>query len=97
MIFQFIKQNIGLIVAILAGLYLYKNYSSNLVEGWATSPATLIQLSASSSYYPFWRYGYGWRYPYYRYMYPYYAYNPTYSGYYNRGHFPRPFGYYNYY
>lgn len=84
-----------LIIAFLLGLYLFN--SEKLVEGWATSPATMIQLSASSGYYPFWRYGYGWRYPYYRFMFPYYSYHPTYSGSFNRAHFPRPHGYYNYY
>ena len=97
MLLQFIKNNIGYIIGVILGLWLYNRYSAGLIEGWATSPGTMIQLSASSGYYPFWQYGYGWRYPYYRFMYPYYSYYPTYGGSYMRGHYPRPFGYYNYY
>lgn len=63
-------------------------------ESFATGPATQIQLAASSGYYPFWRYGYGYRWPYYRYIYPYYANHPSYTSYYQRGHYPRPHGWY---
>ena len=63
------------------------------IEGWGTSPGTFTQLSASSSYYPFWQYGYGYRYPYYRYMYP--SYNNYLSPYNYK--FPRPYGTYKYY
>lgn len=63
-------------------------------ERFATSPATQIQLAASSGYYPFWRYGHGYRWPYYRFIYPYYANYGTSTDYYTRGHYPRPHGWY---
>lgn len=62
-------------------------------EGWGSSPATLIQLSASSGYYPFWRFGHGYRYPYYRYMYPN---NDNYTAP-QHANFPKPQGSYKYY
>ena len=80
-------QNILVLFIILLGLYLF----TPQIENMSTSPATLIQLSASSGYYPFWQYGYGYRYPYYRYIMPYYPYD----GYYSTQRFPRPYGYYN--
>lgn len=62
-------------------------------EGWASSPATLIQLSASSGYYPLWQYGYGYRYPYYHYMYG----NGYQDGYQDNPQFPKAQGSYKYY
>ena len=64
-----------------------------LIENWATSPGTMIQLAAGSSYYPMWQYNYGYRYPYYRFSYPYYAQYPIYE---SHGYWPRPVGYYSY-
>ena len=76
------------IIALIVFYFLFMN--DNLTENMSTSPATLIQLSASSAYYPFWQYGYGYRYPYYKYVAPYYVYD----GYYDKSRFPRPYGYY---
>jgi len=59
-----------------------------------TAPGTLIQLSASSGYYPFWKHGMGYRYPYHRYKYPYYTYYPmafkSYNDYMYNDHYPKP-------
>jgi len=66
----------------------------NKKEGFGSGRGTLMQLSASSGYYPFWRYGYGYRWPYYRYIYPYQANHPSYTDQYKRGHYPRPHGWY---
>ncbi len=63
-----------------------------LIEGWASSPGTMIQLAAGSSYYPMWYPNYGYRYPYYRFSYPYYNRYPIYE---SHGFWPRPNGYYN--
>ena len=79
----------GLAILIVA---LFVLQSTGLIEGWATSPGTLIQLASSSGYYPFWRYGYGYRYPYYRFMYPYNGY----SRYYRHRRWPKPYGHYMY-
>lgn len=62
-------KSIYYILAAAAILYYYWTNAKEAFGG--TSPATLMQLSASSGYYPFWRYGYGYRWPYYRYVYPY--------------------------
>lgn len=84
---------IQLLVIILVIAFAAKTFGVN-TEGWASSPGTLIQLSASSGYYPFWQYGYGYRYPYYRYIYPYYN---NYSSPHNFAKFPKPYGTYKYY
>ena len=76
-------------LGILVLLFLFKKR-----EGFASGPASLIQLSAGSGYYPFWRYGHGYRWPYYRYIYPYYANHPSYTSHYKQGHYPRPHGWY---
>lgn len=78
-------------LGVLVLLYLssYLNLQNNLKEGWGTSPATMIQLASSSGYYPYWRYGFGYRYPYYRYRYPYNTYYPM-------GYYPLPYGQYKY-
>lgn len=83
---------LGLIHLAIVALVLYWLFGKR--EGFATSPGTLIQLAASSGYYPFWRYGYGYRWPYYRYIYPYYANHPSYTSYYQQGMYPRPYGWY---
>ena len=75
-----------------------------------TSPGTLIQLSANSGYYPFWRHGFGYNYPYYQFKYPYYTLYPmmpksfdyennNYYDNYNyydvyNHHYPKPYGFY---
>ena len=84
-----------LIIMFLVALFLGKWFG--LIEGWASSPATMIQLASSSGYYPFWRYGYGYRYPYYRFMYPYNEQNPTYGGMTEYRSWPRPYGSFSYY
>lgn len=84
--------NILLWISIAFVVYLFLRDRS--AESFATSPATLIQLAASSGYYPFWRYGYGYMWPYYRYLYPYYGNHPTYSSYYRDAQYPRPAGWY---
>jgi hypothetical protein len=84
---------LSLLHIIVAAFVLYLLFSKRENFG-GTSPATLIQLAASSGYYPFWRYGYGYRWPYYRYIYPYYANHPSYTSYYKRGMYPRPYGWY---
>ena len=91
-IIDFVKKNFAVIaVLFIAAIYLEK---SGLFESWASSPGTLLQLSASSGYYPFWRRGYGYRYPYYRMMGQHGAYNNSYN---DHAHYPRPNHYYNYY
>lgn len=81
-----------LLVIILIVAFVTKTLKMGM-EGWASSPGTLIQLSASSGYYPFWQYGYGYRYPYYRFMYPHIRnYNSP-----HHAHFPKPYGSYKYY
>lgn len=67
------------------------------IEGWGTSPATMIQLSASSGYYPYYQYNSGYRYPYYRYMCPYRDYYPSYRTSSRKGNWPRPYRSYKYY
>lgn len=84
---ELIKKNPLIAVAVAVLLVMF--FNRNLKEGWATSPATLIQLSSSSGYYPYWRYGYGYKYPYYRFRYPYHSYYPM-------GYYPLPYGYYKY-
>jgi len=87
------KMNFARLILIIFVCALIAQYLGYGIEGWASSPGTLIQLSASSGYYPFWQYGYGYRYPYYRYMYPYYNdYNSP-----QHAHFPKPYGTYKYY
>jgi hypothetical protein len=83
---------LNLLVIILVVTFVAQTLGVGM-EGWASSPATLIQLSASSGYYPFWQYGYGYRYPYYRFMYPHYN-NYTSP---HHAHFPKPYGTYKYY
>lgn len=82
---------------LLLAIYVFSKYFMPTMEGWATSPATMIQLAAGSGYYPFWRYGYGYRYPYYRYIYPYHGAHPTYLGALGNKGWPRPYGFYKYY
>ena len=82
-----VKKN-PLIVAV-AVILLLVLYKGNLKEGWGTSPATLIQLASSSGYYPYWRYGFGYKYPNYRFRYPYHSYYPM-------GYYPIPYGNYKY-
>ena len=81
---KYINYLIGVILMI--AFYMYMKPT---IEGWATSPGTLIQLAASSGYYPYYRYGFGYRYPYYRYRYPYYSYYPM-------GYYPMRYGKYKY-
>ena len=82
------------VLGVLGFVILAKLLFGNIMEGWGTSPATMIQLAAGSSYYPYWRTGFQYRYPYYRYMYPY----PTYrQSLITRRHWPRPYGVYRYY
>jgi hypothetical protein len=76
------------IIGIIALLFLWKIFGGNR-EGWATSPATMIQLASSSGYYPYYRYGFGYQYPYYRYRYPFHTYYPM-------GYYPLPYGKYKY-
>lgn len=90
----FLKKH-ALLIAILAILFIV--FNQDLVENWATSPGTMIQLASSSGHYPFWRFGYGYRWPYYRFMYPWYGYMPGYSSYSQYAHWPRPNHYYKYY
>lgn len=63
--------------------------NGDVKENWGSSPATLIQLASSSGYYPYYRYGFGYRFPNYRYRYPYYSYYPM-------GYYPLPYGKYKY-
>jgi len=84
---------------VIGGLVLYHFLKRNK-EGMSSSRGTFIQLAAASGYYPFWRYGYGYRYPYYRYMMPYYDYTSERGGR-SKGWggssnitYPKPHGYY---
>lgn len=77
------------ILGIIVAFVLLKYITKDTKENWGTSPGTLIQLASSSGYYPYWRYGFGYRYPYYRYRYPFYSYYPM-------GYYPLPHGKYKY-
>lgn len=81
------QQELVLLLFVLGSVALYSMTSKK--EHWGSSPASLIQLSANSGYYPYYRYGFGYRYPYYRYRYPYHNYYPM-------GYYPLPYGYYKY-
>ena len=83
----------NLLHVLIAGLVLMW-FSSKVKESFGSGRGTLMQLSASSGYYPFWRYGYGYRWPYYRYIYPYAANHPNYTSYAKRGMYPKPNGSY---
>ena len=96
-IMSLLKVGILLIVVyVFATKVMGMNIGSSM-EGWASSPGTLLQLSAGSSYYPFWQSSYYNRYPYYKYIYPYYRSQPTYLGYMGGAGWPYPYGFNKYY
>lgn len=100
--------NTQLVIVIVIAVIFYICLSTK--ESWGTSPGTLIQLAsssteypyntypyytASSGYFPYYSYGFGYRYPYYRY--PYYRYkDPYYLANYPNGYYPLTYGNYNY-
>lgn len=79
------KLNIFVLLLLVVVVYVL----SSTKENWGTSPGTLIQLASNSGYYPYYRYGFGYRYPNYIYKYPYHLYYPM-------GYYPLEYKNYNY-
>lgn len=68
------------LLVVLVAIVLFMMLKGDTKESWGTSPGVFDQLASTSSYYPYWRYGYGYRRPWWRYGYRY----PGWGSYYRR-------------